>query len=147
MKKLTRDRVVPTISARVSCVIWGRILLGFTGFSELRQQEKDSRQPLFTGVEELVDQVSLSPHTAGEEKLEEQIGECVLLVHHTDHLCPLDLERSTSGNGRRCRQAKSHRSGERLFTDKVAGREKGDGCFFARGGNDGQLSSPAEDKR
>ena len=111
----------------------------FAGLAEFRHQEKNPGQTLFTGVEKLIDQIRLRTHAAGEEKLEEQIREGMFLVHHSDHLHPLNLERGTGANGCRCRQPKSHGSGERFFSHKVAGREQGNGSFFSCSGNDGQL--------
>ena len=41
----------------------------FAGLPKFRHQEKNSRQTLFTGVEKLIDKVSLGSHTAGQQKL------------------------------------------------------------------------------
>ncbi len=71
MKKLTRDLVVPIISARVSWVICGIRLSRFAGHAELRHQQKDPGQALFAGVKKLVHQVGLGAHAAGQQKLEE----------------------------------------------------------------------------
>ena len=90
MKKLTRDRVVPIISARVSCDIFG-ITSRLAGLAELRHQEQNPRQPLLAGVEELIDQIGLGAHAARQQKLEEQVGELVLFVDDAEHLVPLDL--------------------------------------------------------
>ena len=62
----------------------------FAGLAEFRHQEKNPGQTLFTGVEKLIDQIGLRTHAAGEEKLEEQIREGMFLVHHSDHLHPLN---------------------------------------------------------
>ena len=113
----------------------------FAGLPKFRHQEKNSRQTLFTGVEKLVDQIRLRTHAAGEEKLEEQIREGMFLVHHSDHLRPLNFERGTGANRGRCRQPKSHGSSERFFSHKVAAGEKGNGSFFSRSGDDSQLGA------
>ena len=65
IKKLTRDRVVPIISANVSCVIFGINVSGSPGLPNLSHQEENSRQTLFTGIEKLIDKVELGSHTAG----------------------------------------------------------------------------------
>jgi hypothetical protein len=52
MKKLTRDRVVPIISARVTCVIFG-IRVSLARPSEFRHQEENPGQAPFAGVEKL----------------------------------------------------------------------------------------------
>ena len=56
MKKLTRDRVVPTISARASGEIFDP-LFGPSLIAVARQQQERPRQPLFTGVEEMIDKI------------------------------------------------------------------------------------------
>jgi hypothetical protein len=42
--------------------------VGLTFLFEVGQQEKHARQPFFTGVKELVNQVVLKPNIAGEQK-------------------------------------------------------------------------------
>ena len=58
MKKLTRDRVVPTISAQYlltdSSEGWAT---GVVVFAEVGQQEEHASQSFLAGVEEVVDQV------------------------------------------------------------------------------------------
>ena len=51
MKKLTRDRVVPIISARGFLTKFpdDRLNRGF--FAEIRQKQKDPGQPLLAGIE------------------------------------------------------------------------------------------------
>ena len=93
IKKLTRERVVPTISARVSWEIFGISDSGCARLAEFGHQQKDSRQALLAGVEELIDQIGLGAHAAREQKLQEQVGERMFLVHDADHLVPLDLQR------------------------------------------------------
>ena len=73
MKKLTRDRVVPIISARVSCVIFGIRDSGSPGLPNSAINKRIVSQPLFAGVEQLIDEVRLSTHTAGEEKLQKKV--------------------------------------------------------------------------
>jgi hypothetical protein len=67
--------------------------------AKLRHQQQNPRQPLLAGVEKLIDQIRLGSHAAGQQKLQKQIGEGVLLVHHADHLRALDLERRAVGDG------------------------------------------------
>ena len=124
MKKLTRDRVVPIISARVSCEICGIERFRLTGLAEFRHQQENPRQTLFAGVEKLIDKIGLGAHAAGQQKLQKQVGEVMLLVHHADHLIPLDLERSAGGNGSGRRQTQPRHRRERLFSDKIASGEE-----------------------
>ena len=107
MKKLTRDRVVPIISARDSCVICGIIVSGSPGSPNSAINNRIRGKPFFAGVEKLIDEIGLSSHTTGEQKLQEQIGKGVLFVHNANHFRPLDLECSTGGNGRGRGQSKA----------------------------------------
>ena len=56
MKKFTRERVAPIISASVSCEIFGSVRVGI-GLAVARQQQQRPREPLFARVEQLIDQV------------------------------------------------------------------------------------------
>jgi hypothetical protein len=66
-KKLTRDRVVPIISANVCWLILRYHPLGPALFSEVGEQEERPGQPLFTGIEELVNQVFLDAEIPRQE--------------------------------------------------------------------------------
>ena len=59
MKKLTRERVVPTISASVSCEILGISESHLSRLAILGHEQQNPRQPLLAGVEELIDQIGL----------------------------------------------------------------------------------------
>jgi len=59
MKKLTRERVVPIISAKVSCEILGMYCSGSPGLPKLGHQQQNPRQALFAEVEKLIDQIGL----------------------------------------------------------------------------------------
>jgi hypothetical protein len=54
IKKLTRERVVPTISANVSWLNLGIATSGLSFFAEVSKQQKNPGQSLFAGIEELV---------------------------------------------------------------------------------------------
>ena len=64
MKKFTRDRVVPTISASVSWEIAGTARAGLSCLPYRASSNSCSRQPFLAGVEELVDEVFLDPDVA-----------------------------------------------------------------------------------
>ena len=66
MKKLTRDRVVPTISASVSCDSFGTHVLRLVFLAVARQQQQRPGQPLLARVEQLIDQVFLDADVARE---------------------------------------------------------------------------------
>ena len=84
--------------------MWNQCFL-FPRLAEFGYQQKNPRQTLFAGVEKLIDKIGLGAHTAGQQESHEQIGEGMLLVYRADHLLPLYLERRTSGDSRRSRQA------------------------------------------
>ena len=133
MKKLTRDRVVPIISARVSWVICGMHCFRLARLAEFRHQQQNSRQALFAGVEELIDQVGLNAHAALQQELQEEVGETMLLVHDADHLSPADLESGAVAvmAVAVAKRSPRHRR-ERLFAHKVTGGEQRDGGFPSR---------------
>ena len=81
-------------------------------FTKFGHQQQNPCQALLAGVEKLIDEISLSSHAAGKQKLQEQIGEGMLLVQHADHLRTLDLERRAAGNRSGRRQSKANRSGD-----------------------------------
>jgi hypothetical protein len=56
VKKLTRNRVVPTISAMVSWLIFG-ITVGPPLLAKLSKQQQSPSESLFAGIEKLVNQV------------------------------------------------------------------------------------------
>jgi hypothetical protein len=131
MKKLTRDRVVPTISARVSCVMFEISDSGSPGLPYSAINKKNSRQALFAGVEKLINKVGLDSHAAGQKKRHEEVGDGMLLVHHTQHLISLNLERCTSGDGSGSGHMHRADACQRLLSNEVAGPEKRYCCFFA----------------
>ena len=55
MKKLTRDRVVPIISASVSWLIFHR--LRFVFLAKVRQQQEQAGKTFLTRIEQLIDEV------------------------------------------------------------------------------------------
>jgi hypothetical protein len=85
--------------------------------------QKNPRQPFFAGVEELIDKIGLGAHAAGQQKLQKQIGECMFVVHHADHLFPPNLERGAGGNrGGRGQTQSMHRASDSSPTKSPAER-------------------------
>ena len=66
MKKLTRDRVVPIMSARVSCVMGGIKVSRSPGLPNSAINRRIRGQALFAGIEELIDKIGLGFHAAGQ---------------------------------------------------------------------------------
>ncbi len=111
----------------------------FAGFSEFGHEEEDSGEAFFAGVEELIDEIGLGSHAAGEEKGEEQVGEGVLFVHDADHLGAVDAEGVTGCDGGGGGEAESGGCGEGFLSDEVARIEEGDGGLFAGFGDYGEF--------
>jgi hypothetical protein len=120
MKKLTRDRVVPIISARVSCVMGG-IKCSGSRLTKFGHQQENSRQTPFAGVEKLIDKIGLGSHAPGQQEFQVHFGEGMLLVHHADHLSPLYPERCTGGNGAGSGHMQPAHARQRLLSNEFPG--------------------------
>ena len=72
MKKFTRERVAPIISASVSCEIFGSVRWGF-GLAVARQQQQRPGEPLFAGVEELIDEIRFDADVPGQHVGDEAV--------------------------------------------------------------------------
>ena len=88
MKKLTRDRVVPIISASVSWLTFGDDRLGPAFLAEIGQEKKRPRQTLLARIEELIDQILFDPDRARQEMGKEHLGENRLVVERADDCAP-----------------------------------------------------------
>ena len=74
MKKLTRDRVVPIISASVSWLTFAITGSGLTFLAKIRQQKKRPCQALLARIEQLIDQ-SASTRMVRAKRCEMNISE------------------------------------------------------------------------
>ncbi len=72
--------------------------LRLAGLAKFRHQQQNPCQTPFAGIEKLINQVGLNAHAARQEKLHEQVGELMLLMHDADHLFARDLERGAGSN-------------------------------------------------
>jgi len=82
-------------------------------------------------TEQLIDEIGLSAHAAGQQKFQEQVGKGMFLVHHADHLLPFDPECRAGGDRRSRRHAQPAQACERLLPNEVSRAEQRDGGFFA----------------
>jgi hypothetical protein len=105
--------------------------------AKLRHQQQDAGKAFLAGVEELVDEVGLSPHSACEQELEEEVGEAILIVH----LVAPNPERGACGHGRGGGHAQARDAGDRLFSNEFTGSEQCDGGLLAAFGDDGELGA------
>jgi hypothetical protein len=95
MKKFTRDRVVPIISASLLTHVW-RYRLGRVFFAEAGQYYERSRQALFARIEQLIDQVRLSAVVSFDRVRNKQVGELVFRVEGAQHLFPFNPQTEQS---------------------------------------------------
>jgi len=84
MKKFTRDRVVPTISARNSCESWQQALR--LSCLLYRASRRGPASRFLAGVGDLIDEVFLDADVARQHVRDEPVRERRLLVEHVDHL-------------------------------------------------------------
>jgi hypothetical protein len=75
MKKFTRERVVPTISASVSCDS-RELAMGCFGLTVARQQQQRAGEALLARVEQLINQVFFNADVSGQHVAQETIREC-----------------------------------------------------------------------
>ncbi len=130
MKKLTRDRVVPTISASISCDTLGSGFVRMALRAIAREQQQSARQPFLAGVEKLVDQVLFDPDVSRQHIRDEAVGELVFPVEHANHLVFLNDE-----HGGRCNRGRSrHANGlacKTPFPKKITRPKDRHNGFFA----------------
>jgi hypothetical protein len=138
MKKFTRDRVVPTISASVVCEIGGTARTGFVVLAVPRQQQERPGQPFLAGVEQLVDQVLLDPDVSCQQVGNEPIGHGVLRVEQRHHLFLVHKEDAAVGGG--VGRTHTHRlSCQAAFAEELADVEHRHDRFPARLGEHREL--------
>ena len=142
MKKFTRERVVPTISARVSWDSLGSVALWRVLLPVARQQQQRPGQALLTRVEELVDEIFLDPDVAGEHVRDEAIGKLRVVVQQADHLALGNAQRPGGVHGRGRAHAQ-RLAGEAPFAEEVALAEHRDHGLLAGGGEHRQLHAAA----
>ncbi len=114
---------------------------GLAGFAEFGHEEEGAGEAFFAGVEELVDEVGLGLHAAGEQEAEEGVGEGGVVVEGLDHLIAIDLHGGAGGDGGGGGHAQAAGAGDGFLADEIAGDQQGDGGFFAGLGDDGELGA------
>jgi hypothetical protein len=114
---------------------------GLAGFTEFGHEKEGAGEALFAGVEELVDEVGLGLHAAGEEETKEEVRERVVVVEGLDHLFAIDLGGDTGCDGGGGGHAQAAGASDRFLTDELAGDEQGDGGFLAGLGDDGEFGA------
>ena len=137
MKKFTRERVVPTISASISCETFGKNPLEFVFLAIAREKQERTRQALFAGIEELIDQVLLDSDIPREHECDKAVGKLMFGVKDTNHLGFFDYERGGWRNGGR-RTNPNRLTGEASFANEIPRPQDGHDRLFARFIDDGE---------
>jgi len=103
---------------------------GHSLFSELRHQQKDPGKPLFTGVEQLIDQIILISDVSSQQVLQKYGRQLWLQPHCLHHRLPLDVQQDTLSRRDRRRHAQQLTS-ETTFPKEIAFAQNANGRFFA----------------
>src|SRR6476660_1566540 len=85
MKKLTRDRVVPIISASVSWLIFAKIGSGFSSLPKFANSREHPGQTFLARIEQLIDEVCLDADGPSQKMGNEHPGERRLLLDQADN--------------------------------------------------------------
>ena len=107
--------------------------------TKFSQDQENSGQTPFAGVEKLIDKIGLGSHAPDQQEFQVHIGEGMLLVHHADHLSPLYPECCTGGNGVGSGHMQPTHTRQRLLSNEFPGREKRDGGLFPVCRNNGEF--------
>ena len=98
--------------------------------AEMREQQENPCQALLAGVKELIDDVRLDPGVSREQEGDENIGERVFLVKHTNLLWLLNPQHRAAGERGGGGHPDALGGGYALLTDEVAGVQQGEGRLF-----------------
>src|SRR6266852_3716664 len=93
---------------------------GLRSAFELGEQQESARQPLLTGIEEVVDQVCLHQCTAGQKKSLKEVRERLVRVQGLHHFFVVDSEDRAWQDGRSRSQTQRLRGSDALLADKAA---------------------------
>jgi len=116
-----------------------RLLLSV--LAEVRQQEQRPRQPLFAGIEQLVDQVFLHSDRASQKMRREPFGKIRLLAEDARHGGLIHSADDGILQGPGGRNA-PRPSGEATLADKISGFEECDDCFLTLRRDNGDFDPP-----
>jgi len=85
MKKLTRDLVVPIISASVSWLILAMIGSGLLSLPKFANSRSILARRFLTRIEQLIDQIRFNADVSAENMGNEHLGERWFLMDHADN--------------------------------------------------------------
>ena len=96
----------------------GNYRLGCAFLAKMSEQQKDPGQPLFAGIEELIDQILLVTDVSPQQIRHEQIGKRVFPVQRFHHGSLVDLQNSAIRHGG-CRTHAERLTCKRTFAEKA----------------------------
>jgi len=137
MKKLTRERVVPNISARGLLTDLRDYWLGHSFLTKMSEHKKDTRQSLFAGVKQLVDQILFVADVAREQISHEHIGKSVFAIKRFHHRLLLNPQKLAVCHCSRRSHTESLAC-QRAFTKEIPLAQCADRCFLAGLRDDGE---------
>ena len=128
MKKFTRARRADHFRERLLRDLRQRAR--GMGLAVARQQQQRAGEPLFAGVEELIDEVRFDAHVPRQHVGDEAIRERGLVVEQPDHRVLLD-DQHAARHDRRRRPDADRLTRQGPLAEKVAGGQHRDDRFFA----------------
>ena len=138
MKKLTRARVVPIMSASVSWLTLVMMGSGLPSLPKFASSRRARAKTLFARVEQLIDQIRFDANCTGEEMRDEEFGKSRLFVQHARErylFDPHDLAFYHGG----CRCHAHRLAGQASFAAELVLPKHGNDGFFASFGDDREL--------
>src|ERR1700730_3057095 len=111
--------------------------LGHPFFAKMSEHKKDTRESLFAGIKQLVDQILFVADVAREQILHEHIGESVFPMKRVTHRLLLDPQELAVCHCRRGSHTESLAC-QRPFTEKISLAQYADGGFLAGLGYDSE---------
>ena len=138
MKKLTRERVVPIISARCLLADLRDHRFRFPFLAEIGQQQQKPRQALFARIEQLVDEIFFDANVAGQQMRDKERGKDRLVAQHRDHRRFFDANDRAFGDGGR-RSHAQWLTGEASLAKEIADTQNGEDRFLALLGQNFEL--------
>ena len=119
--------------------------LGLALPAEARQQQKNPGQPLFAGVEELVDEIGFVTDDARQQMRDEHFRETRLAVEHARHLRLVHSRQPAIAHGKGRGHAQ-RLTGQTSFAEELAGAQSRDDGFLAFLGRDAELHFASHEK-
>src|ERR1700736_2459566 len=112
--------------------------LGVAFLAEIREQQQQARQALFTRIEQLVDQIFFNPAVAAQQIRDEQFRECRFVAQDRLEGFPGN-RRNLATFHRPCRADAHLLPGETAFTEELPRFDDSNDGFLALLGSYGQL--------